>query len=71
MTGSLKLVSSTPTFGANDRPACPICNQPMHIVRRRPHSELGIIYERQRLECDDLHVMQRDVDSNGAAAPPA
>jgi len=35
------------SFGADDRPVCPSCGKPMHLIRRGPHPEHGTEYEVQ------------------------
>jgi hypothetical protein len=40
-------LSSTGSFGSNDRPICPRCGAAMHLIRRGPHPTFGQSWERQ------------------------
>ena len=34
-------------FGSSDRVACPVCGASMYLIRRTPHSDFGLSFERQ------------------------
>jgi predicted RNA-binding Zn-ribbon protein involved in translation (DUF1610 family) len=53
-------------YGAGDRPTCQHCGEPMHLVRRGPHSDFGAAYERQTFLCPKCNVeIERSADMLG------
>jgi len=57
------------TFGADDRPSCPICNKPTLLTRRSPPANYDLRYELQIfvcLVCD--HQIERIVDVDGKSS---
>jgi hypothetical protein len=56
----------TRSFGAGDRPICPLCGNTMSLSRRTPHSEHGDSYELQTFTCRGCgHEIERSADKRG------
>ena len=55
-------------FGADDKPVCPSCGKPMHLIRRGPHPKWAK-YEIQIFRCKSCnHEETRSVDVYGELA---
>jgi hypothetical protein len=59
-------LSSTGSFGSNDRPICAECEAAMHLIRRGPHLAFGHTWEQQIFACSKcLHEVARSADVDG------
>ena len=56
------------SFGADDKPVCPKCNNPTSLTRRSPDADYGLRYEHQTFACHACgQLTERIVDEHGNA----
>jgi hypothetical protein len=61
--------TTTTRFWCGRQTNLPTLRRPMHLIRRGPHSDFGVSYERQTFLCTKCNVeIERSADKQGQPA---